>query len=333
MSYLENAITIKDQQHDVLLMDWIGRQNVKEYIIANIDQKEVLDALAEKILCLHRDLNNAGIAHGHLHTGNIYIDANNELKLIDYDSIYIKGLTEEQEVLQNYPDYSHPYFSTHQKINAGADYFSALLLYLGTKAIAYNTVLWGRYKVGFQENFLFTAADFLDLKNSSVYKYLRKTGSAEIAELLEILLLYCEEKDPDNLQPFYTYLKNDLQPVVNSVIVIENTIESNNRAESENPVQTKALVHVTMPAQVAIAESEETQPVIAEWPVEEKAPAENIFVPDFIHESLPATEPVLIADNNNQKQEEVKNTSVHVADLPVKSIEKKISHNKRKTWQ
>ena len=198
-------------------MDWIARQNVKEYIIANIDQKQLIDSLAEKIYRLHYDLNNAGIAHGHLHTGNIYIDANNALKLIDYDSLYVKGITEEQELEQNYPDYCHPSFGTHQKINARSDYFSALLLYLGTKAIANNPVLWGRYKVGFHDNFLFTAADFSDLKNSSVYKYLRKNNSPEIDELLDILLMYCEEKDPGNLQPFYTYLKNNVQPVAKPV--------------------------------------------------------------------------------------------------------------------
>ena len=215
--YLKEAIDLKGVSYDALLMDWVGRQDVKAYIYSNIDQKQNIHALAEKILLMHKALNREGISHGHFHPGNIYVDANNELKLIGYDNLFILGEMIADEGEQSYPDYSHP--SGKQK-GAKADYFAALILYLGAKAIAHDPVLWGRYKVGFQEGFIFNAIDFSDIKNAAVYKYLRKIQSPEIDRLLDVLVIYCEEKDPSNLKPFYSYLEkksgSDLYPFTGS---------------------------------------------------------------------------------------------------------------------
>ncbi len=204
--YLEEAMLLGEVSYDVLLMNWVGRQNVKEYIYSNIDQPEKIHALAEKILGLHRDLNNQGISHGHFHAGNIHIDAGNNLKLTGYDALFIKDELEEETICRLYPDYSHP--SGRQK-GIKADYFAALILYLATKAIAYDSVLLGRYKVGFQEGFLFNAADFLNVKDAIIYKQLKKLKYPEIDALLEILVMYCEELNPENLQPFYSYLQKE----------------------------------------------------------------------------------------------------------------------------
>jgi|GEM_PF-6368118 len=252
MEYLQEAIRLNETSFDVLLMDWVGRQNVKEYIHANIEHPENIHALAEKIRSLHKQLNEAGLSHGHLHAGNIYIDANNELKLIGYDALYIKDVLEEVPATQLYPDYSHP--SGLQK-GMQADYFAALLLYLGAKAIAHEAVLWGRYKVAFQEGILFNAADFTNIKSAPIYKQLRKIQSPEIQKLLDVLLLYCEEADPANLQAFYTYL--DLPLPVS---------ELTNDKAAERKEKGRLNTYVSLPAATSIAtgiSTDQSQSVVA----------------------------------------------------------------------
>lgn len=227
--YISNALNIKDTPNDVLVMDWVGRQNIKEYIIANIHEVQKLHALAVKILELHKELNENGIAHGHLNSSNIYIDSNNELQLIDYDTVFIKGVTASEKVATTYSDYSHPSQRRVTILDERADYFSALVLYLGVKAIAENTALWGRYSVGTRDGFIFTQEDFTDLSNCNAYADIKRMADPLLDKLLNILQLFCTTPGIDTLQPFYEYLLKNLplQPgTAPSVQPTQNTAES-----------------------------------------------------------------------------------------------------------
>lgn len=204
--YIANALNINNTPHDVLVMDWVGRQNIKEYIIANIHEVKKMHALAVKILELHKELNENGIAHGHLNCSNIYIDANNELQLIDYDTVFIKGVTPSEKVINNYPDYTHPSERRATNLNEKADYFSALILYIGVKTIAENNSLWGRYAIGNRDGFIFTQEDFSDLTKSVAYADIKKMGDPLLDKLLNILQLFCAAPGTEALQPFYEYL-------------------------------------------------------------------------------------------------------------------------------
>ncbi|MFT3934054.1 MAG: hypothetical protein QM726_10595 [Chitinophagaceae bacterium] len=208
-TYIEAALNIEGEVYDALLMDWVGRQNLKEYVCANIGRYDNLEVLADKLLHLHKDLNSAGIALGHFHPGNIYVDGNNELKLIGYDAIYCDGM----QLLENdtkpaYPDYTHPSGKAH---TTKADYFAALILYLGIKALSCDNVLWGRCKIGYTESFIFSTTDFSNLENAATYQWMRKKKWPEIDKLLDILKRYCEVGDPDELVPFYELLEDTPQ--------------------------------------------------------------------------------------------------------------------------
>jgi hypothetical protein len=204
--YIPEAISINHTPHDVLLMDWVGRQNIKEYVIANVNEPDKLDSLAAKLLELHQDLNERGIAHGHLTTNNIYVDANDQLQLIDYDTLFIRATTAEDKIATAFADYAHPSQKRVTLLNEKADYFSMLVIYIGVKALAKNPSLWGRYAVGTTDNFIFKQADFLNITSSQAYADIRKIDTVDILELLHVLQLYCETKNILELAPFYTYL-------------------------------------------------------------------------------------------------------------------------------
>jgi hypothetical protein len=205
--YVKEAVQIKENVHDVLVMDWVGRQNIKEYIIANIHDVNRLHALAAKLIELHKDLTKNNISHGHLTSSNIYIDANSELQLIDYDTIFIKGITTEEKVVTAYPEYVHPSQRRATVLNAKADYFSALILYLGIKVIAENPMLWGRYNIGNSEGFIFSQEDYAQLSKSPTYADIKKLNSPELNHLLPILDLYCAAESMEQVLPFYEYLQ------------------------------------------------------------------------------------------------------------------------------
>jgi hypothetical protein len=280
-SYIKEGVDLNGVHYDALVMDWAGRQTFKEYIYANIDHKENINELAEKILLIHKSLNKEFIAHGRFHADNIHIDANNKIRLIGYDSVFILGEMGLNHFDATYPDYTHP---SGQLKGLKADYFAALILYLGCKAIAHDKVLWGRYKVGFQEGFLFNASDFTDIKNASIYNYLRKIQTPEIRSLLDILVLYCEAKNATGLSPFYTYLEKDLALVHKPVTVIKNFVvkqaETNNDKavfiqHTDKPVA--ANEKINKPAPLTIV-TEKNVPITTKDQQHEDAPSEIIPV-------------------------------------------------------
>ncbi|MES1226836.1 MAG: hypothetical protein ABUT20_65790, partial [Bacteroidota bacterium] len=56
---------------------------------------------------------------------------------------------------------------------------------------------------------------------------LRKIQTPEIARLLDVLVIYCEEPNPENLQPFYSYPEKDLVSAVALVMLPEDTDATN----------------------------------------------------------------------------------------------------------
>jgi serine/threonine protein kinase len=243
--YLSNAVSINNITQDVLLMDWVGRQNIKEYIIANIHEPQKLQRLAEKILELHKDLNRNGIAHGHLNSSNIYIDTKNELQLIDYDTLFIEGITPSEKTATSYPDYVHPSQKRVTIINKQADYFSALILYLGVKTLAENPSLWGRFLMGSREGFIFSQADFADISGSSAYADIKKMEDPLLNKLLSIVEFYCGTIKVDQLQPFYAYLSDDvaLQPLPPaSITPVAEPQKKELSEKSENGISKKVSI-------------------------------------------------------------------------------------------
>ena len=85
------------------------------------------------------ELESLGIAHGDLHPKNIMV-YNDQLRLVDYDCIFIKDFQGQDEPEDGDADCQHPKrknFVYDQKI----DRFSALVIYLGLLAISENIEL------------------------------------------------------------------------------------------------------------------------------------------------------------------------------------------------
>lgn len=68
------------------------------------------------------------ISHGDLQHGNILIDSNDELFLIDYDSVYVPELDGECDIIKGLKGYQHPKRGENKKANEKVDYFSNTLL-------------------------------------------------------------------------------------------------------------------------------------------------------------------------------------------------------------
>jgi serine/threonine protein kinase len=87
------------------------------------------------------------ISHGDLQEGNILIDRNGNIKLVDYDSICIPEIEGQKELVTGLNGYQHPSRFKAGKASLKADYFSELVIYLSILALSENSNLWNKYQV------------------------------------------------------------------------------------------------------------------------------------------------------------------------------------------
>ena len=215
-TYVDEGIVVEGKKYPTTRMKWIDGKNLKEYICIHKNNKNKLKNLANNFVKMITTLHKYHISHGDLQHGNILIDDNDNLFLIDYDSVYVPELQGEADIIKGLKGYQHPKRGDNLLANEKVDYFSELIIYLSILAIAEKSSLVEKYQVEDSEQLLFSFEDFKDLENSQVYVDLMQLGGL-FPILLKILSDYLNEDDICNLEPFTTLVdKYTKEPKIKS---------------------------------------------------------------------------------------------------------------------
>ncbi len=200
--YIEKGINVEGNIFPTTRMRWIDGVTIKDYICQNKDSKKLLLDLAENFLKMTNELHKQSLAHGDLQHGNILVDKNHHLFLVDYDSFYCPQLKGEADTVTGLPDYQHPARLTNKTVSEKLDYFSELVIYLSILAIAKDPSLVETYKVEDADRLLFAKEDYEDIKNSKIYRDIKSLGDS-CKDLLDVLVDYLKHNNIDDLRPFY----------------------------------------------------------------------------------------------------------------------------------
>lgn len=215
-TYVDEGIVVEGKKYPTTRMKWIDGKKLKEYICIHKNDKNKLKNLANNFVKMITTLHKYHISHGDLQHGNILIDDNDNLFLIDYDSVYVPELQGEADIIKGLKGYQHPKRGDNLLANEKVDYFSELIIYLSILAIAEKSSLVEKYQVEDSEQLLFSFEDFKDLENSQVYVDLMQLGGL-FPILLKILSDYLDEDDICNLEPFTTLVdKYTKEPKIKS---------------------------------------------------------------------------------------------------------------------
>lgn len=212
-AYVDEGILVEGKLYPTTRMRWVEGQTIKDYICNNTYNKSVLLKLANDFLILINDMHNRGFAHGDLQHGNIMVDKNGLLFLVDYDSFYCPALNGEKDIIKGLPDYQHPARNKNLIANEKLDYFSELVIYTSIIAIAENPNLAVKYQVANSEKMLFSKNDFKNIKSSMIFSDLKSLNNNQILALLEILTNYLTKTDINELMPFNEFLLGSPDPV------------------------------------------------------------------------------------------------------------------------
>lgn len=199
--YEDEGILINGLKYPTTRMRWVDGLDIKKFLCEHREEKERLKKLATRFLKMACDLHQLGIAHGDLQHGNILVDKNDNLFLIDYDSMYLPTLKGQGDIIAGLKGYQHPKRADNINASEKLDYFSELIIYTSIVGVAEKPEFVEKYNLEDSEQMLFSPDDFVDIEKSEVFRDLKELKGI-FPRLLEVLKQYLSEDDINNLEPF-----------------------------------------------------------------------------------------------------------------------------------
>jgi serine/threonine protein kinase len=169
-SYVRNALLTARGLQPAVVMDWVEAQPLKRYIGDHLDRPKDLEKLAESFLRMTATLHKAGISHGDLQHGNILVQQDGSLTLVDYDSMFVPGMKDVPDEIKGLAGYQHPARCQQRFRSPVSDYFSELVIYASIRTLAGHPGLWRKYNLADTETMLFTEADISSGGASDIFR-------------------------------------------------------------------------------------------------------------------------------------------------------------------
>lgn len=183
--FLAQGIKVGNLWYPILKMEWVEGDPLNRYIEKNINNPWIIQDLAEKFQKLTSVLRLSSISHGDLQHGNIFV-VNGELKLIDYDGMYVPGLKNMSSQELGHRNYQHP-SRTEKDFGPALDNFSAWVIYISLVALGTNKKLW-QHTGDSEEYLLFHQKDFENPGASSILSALKQSQAGQLQTLVSLLL-------------------------------------------------------------------------------------------------------------------------------------------------
>jgi len=181
---LDQGIRVRGQWYPILKMEWLNGLPLHSYIEQNLTQPARLRDLAARFQQVMARLQQAGIAHGDLQHGNLLI-VNHDIRLIDYDGMYVPDLRGLQSHELGHRNYQHPR-RAEADFGPYVDHFSAWTIYASLKALSAQPGLW-RELDGGDESLLLRRDDFVRPESSLALRRLSAAPDAEVRALAETI--------------------------------------------------------------------------------------------------------------------------------------------------
>jgi hypothetical protein len=179
--FLPEEILIGRVRHPALKMEWVDAVGMIAYVREHLNDTAVLRGLLEGFVALVWELETAGIAHGDLQHGNILVAADGQLRLVDYDGMYVPGLERLGAIEVGHRNYQSPR-RTLADFGPKLDRFSAWVIYTSLAALTIDASLWHRLDAG-DERLLFGRDDLDPTAASSALDVLELSGNPNLGRL------------------------------------------------------------------------------------------------------------------------------------------------------
>lgn len=228
---VEQGVNIRGNHYPVLKMEFVKGILLHHFLEQNINHPEKIRNTANSWVAMSDSLRQAGIAHGDLQHRNVFVD-NNNLKLIDYDGMYVPALSGAGSAELGLPSFQHP-GRNHNHFGPSLDNFSDWAMYTTLIALSSDRSLWSLVNVA-DQRLLFSREDYTNPGNSEIFYRLRGSTDSEVSGLarqLESFLTYDLENIPTlSSQIAIQPVRHSCSPIL--VDIFGNLISSANQNSS-----------------------------------------------------------------------------------------------------
>ncbi|HYN88670.1 MAG TPA: hypothetical protein VER55_09075, partial [Ardenticatenaceae bacterium] len=179
-AYLPEGIRVRGRWYPVVRMEWVSGQHLSRYVAAHLHQGAVLEQLAARFRSMVEAFGSARMAHGDLQHGNVLVDAQGQMRLVDYDGLFVPALRGKPPGEVGHPNYQHAERIRDGYYEENVDAFAARVIYLSLLALRADPTLWS-FNTG--ENLIFLAGDYKQPGRTPIWSRLHASPDPEVRRL------------------------------------------------------------------------------------------------------------------------------------------------------
>ncbi len=186
--YYEQGIRIKGEWHPVIRMEWVEGSRLDRFVEDNLSRPDRIREVGNQLVNVSHDMKTLFIAHNDLQHGNLMVQPNGSIRLVDYDGFFLPLFQGQLSPELGHAQYQHPLRKVDD-YGAYVDNFPALVLYLSLIALSVDPGLWQTFYT--QDNLIFTKNDYADPANSRCFRALKASPDASVRYLAGFLERCC----------------------------------------------------------------------------------------------------------------------------------------------
>ena len=186
--YIEQGISLQGRWYPIVKMEWVEGESLSTFVGARLNDPGALRRVAAQWRGgPAASLRGLGIAHNDLQHGNVMVQADGRIRLVDYDGIFLPRFRGERSPELGHKNFQHPQ-RTAEDYDAYVDNFPSLIIYLSLLAIASDPGLWAFHN---DDNLIFTRDHYADPGESELFDLLKNSPDQTVAKLTERLEECC----------------------------------------------------------------------------------------------------------------------------------------------
>jgi hypothetical protein len=194
--WLDSAALVRGAAWPVIDMELVEGLDLDVAVEKRLGTPSALRELGQRLSQALIELQGSGIAHGDLQHGNILVEPDGSVRLVDYDGIWLSGIDGPAGEF-GHPNYRHPGRAVRHW-GPSMDAFSAALLWLSLYAIAADPGLWERFHLE-GENLILVEQDLSMPHRTDVWRQLYASPDDEVVLAADNLARLCYSADPPSI--------------------------------------------------------------------------------------------------------------------------------------
>ena len=186
--YREHGISVRGDWYPIVKMEWVQGELLSRFVESRLGEPEALRRVAAQWRGgPTASLRGLRIAHNDLQHGNVMVQDDGNIRLVDYDGMFLPQFRGERSAELGHKHFQHPQRGAGD-YDENIDNFPSLVVYLSLLAVAADPDLWTFHN---EDNLVLTRQDYADPGASEVFARLKRSPDPFVARLAERLIDCC----------------------------------------------------------------------------------------------------------------------------------------------